>query len=288
MENKGGDKIMIAFDFQYYKPNSLDEAVKLYRNLSDSGKKPLYYSGGTEIITMARRNDIATKAVIDIKGIPECNVFEIKGNKLVIGAAVALSNISDNKLVPFLSKTANFPADHTTRNMITVGGNICGKIMYKEAILGHLIADSNVIIYGEKGKKIVPINQAFNQRLQLEKGEFLFQLTTDMSYSNLPYICIKKTKQEKIGYPLISMAALKKNNNIQMAFSGVCAFPFRSLKMEGYINNKRVSNEKRIEQAISHLPAPIFGNIQGSSEYKKFVLKNLLDYTLKTLDGEGR
>jgi len=288
MENKGGDKIMIAFDFQYYKPNSLDEAVKLYRNLSDSGKKPLYYSGGTEIITMARRNDIATKAVIDIKGIPECNVFEIKGNKLVIGAAVALSNISDNKLVPFLSKTANFPADHTTRNMITVGGNICGKIMYKEAILGHLIADSNVIIYGEKGKKIVPINQAFNQRLQLEKGEFLFQLTTDMSYSNLPYICIKKTKQEKIGYPLISMAALKKNNNIQMAFSGVCAFPFRSLKMEEYINNKRVSNEKRIEQAISHLPAPIFGNIQGSSEYKKFVLKNLLDYTLKTLDGEGR
>ena len=143
---------------------------------------PLYYSGGTEIITMARRNDIFTKAVIDIKGIPECNVFEIRGNQLVIGAAVTLTHIAENKLVPFLSKTANFPADHTARNMITVGGNICGKIIYKEAILGHLIADSNAIIYGEKGKRIVPINQAFNQRLQLEKGELLFQLTTDMSY----------------------------------------------------------------------------------------------------------
>lgn len=279
---------MIPINFEYYKPDSLDEAVKLYGKLSESNKNPLYYSGGTEIITMARRNDISTKAVIDIKGIPECNVFETRNNQMVIGAAVTLTRISENKSVPVLSKTANFPADHTARNTITVGGNICGRIIYKEAILGHLIADSNVIIYGEKGKRIVPINKAFNQRLQLEKGEFLFQLTTDMIYAKLPYISVKKTKMEKIDYPLIIMAALKKNNNIQIAFSGVCAFPFRSIKMEEDINNKNLSKEKRIEQAINHVPAPIFGNIQGSSEYKKFVLRNLLNYTLEKLEGEGR
>ncbi|WP_291568346.1 MULTISPECIES: FAD binding domain-containing protein [unclassified Clostridium] len=279
---------MIAFNFEYYKPNSLDEAVKLYKELSDSGKEPLYYSGGTEIITMARRNDLVTKAVIDIKGIPECNVFEIKDNQLIIGAAVTLTHISENKSIPFLSKTADFPADHTSRNKITVGGNICGKIIYKEAVLGHLIGDSSVSIYGEKGKRNAPIIQAFNQRLQLEKGEFLFQLATEMSYSNLPYISVKKTKQGKMEYPLISMAAIKKNNNIQMAFSGACPFPFRSMEMEEYINNKAITKEQRIEGAINHLPAPIFGNIQGSSEYKKFVLKNLLEYTLETLDGEGR
>lgn len=279
---------MIAFNFEYYKPDSLDEAVKLYRKLSESGKEPLYYSGGTEIITMARRNDLVTKAVIDIKGIPECNVFEVKGNQLIIGAAVTLNNIAENKLIPFLSETSDFPADHTSRNKITVGGNICGKIMYKEAVLGHLIGDSNTIIYGEKGKRVVPIMKTFNQRLQLKKGELLFQLATEMSYSTLPYISVKKTKQGKMQYPLISMAAIKKNNNIQMAFSGVCSFPFRSVEMEEYVNNKTIIKEQRIEQAISHLPAPIFGNIQGSSEYKKFVLRNLLEYTLETLDGEGR
>jgi CO/xanthine dehydrogenase FAD-binding subunit len=160
--------------------------------------------------------------------------------------------------------------------------------MYKEAVLGHLIANSNAIIYGEKGKRIVPINQAFNQRLQLNEGEFLSQLTTDMSYSDLPCICVRKTKQGKTGYPLISMAALKKDNNIRMAFSGVCSFPFRSVMMEKAINNKSIPWEQRIEQAINGLPAPIFGNIQGSSEYKKFVLRNLLDNILETLDGEVR
>lgn len=279
---------MIAVDFEYYKPGSLEEAVKLYAKLSENNKNPLYYSGGTEIITMARRSDISAKAVIDIKGIPECNIFETRDNQLIMGAAVTLTHIAENKLVPFLSKTANFAADHTARNMITVGGNICGIIPFREAVLGHLIADSNVIIYGEKGKRIVPINKAFNQRLQLEKGELLYQLTTDMSYAKLPYISVKKTKLEKIDYPLVSMAALKKNNNIQMAFSGVCAFPFRSIKMEEDINNKNISKEKRIEQAISYLPAPIFGNIQGSSEYKKFVLRNLLNDILEKLDGERR
>jgi CO/xanthine dehydrogenase FAD-binding subunit len=58
--------------------------------------------------------------------------------------------------------------------------------------------------------------------------------------------------------------------------------------MEDYINNKFIMKEQRIEQAISHMPAPILGNIQGSSEYKKFVLRNLLEYTLETLDGERR
>jgi CO/xanthine dehydrogenase FAD-binding subunit len=121
MENKRGGTKMIAFDFEYYKPDSLNEAVKLYGKLSRSGKNPLYYSGGTEIITMARRNDIFTKAVIDIKGIPECNVYEIRGNQLVTGAAVTLTNIAENKVIPVLSKTSNFAADHTARNKITIG-----------------------------------------------------------------------------------------------------------------------------------------------------------------------
>ncbi|MCS4481613.1 hypothetical protein JQ038_12470 [Clostridium botulinum] len=35
-------------------------------------------------------------------------------------------------------------------------------------------------------------------------------MSTEISYSNLPYISVKKTKQGKMEYPLISMAALKK------------------------------------------------------------------------------
>ncbi|MGE5633431.1 MAG: FAD binding domain-containing protein [Caulobacteraceae bacterium] len=276
---------MIAFDFSYYRPDSLEEALELYLKLNKANKNPLYYSGGTEIITMGRRNDIYTEAVIDIKGIPECSRFEVTGNELITGAAVPLTCIAESGLFPLLGETSKLPADHTARSKITIGGNVCGKIVYREAVLGHLVAESKVMIYGKKGKRILPINKIFDRQMKLKDGDMLVQFITKMNYAKLPYICMKRTRQGEIGYPLISMAALKKGEHIRMAFSGVSAFPFRSAEMEKEINNKSVPEELRIEQAISHLPAPIFENIHGSAEYKRYVLKNMLDTTLKALGG---
>jgi xanthine dehydrogenase molybdenum-binding subunit len=62
---------MIEFDFEYYRPSTIEEAVGLYHTLHTSGKMPIYYSGGTEIITLARSGQIMMGAVIDIKGISE-------------------------------------------------------------------------------------------------------------------------------------------------------------------------------------------------------------------------
>lgn len=277
---------MIPFDFSYFRPDSLEEALELYLKLSKLNKKPLYYSGGTEIITMGRMNDIYTEAVIDIKGIPECGIFEVKDKELIVGAAVPLTCISESGLFPLLGETSKLPADHTARNKITLGGNVCGKIVYREAVLGHLIAESKVMIFGKKGKRIRSINKAFDRQLQLKEGELLVQFMTKMSCAKQPYVCMKRTRQGKIGYPMVSLAALKKGRSIRMAFSGVCNFPFRSAEMEKFINDRSIPPEIRIERAISHLPAPIWENIHGSAEYKKFVLADMLDTTLKTLEGE--
>lgn len=279
---------MIPFDFQYYKPDSKEEAVKLFEELSAQDKQPIYYSGGTEIITGARRNLVFTKAVIDIKGIPECNVFELREDELIIGGAVTLTQVSEVQGFSLLSKNSSFPANHTARNKITLCGNICGKIPYREAVLSHLVTDSKVVMAGKKGVRILPINQVFNEKLLLEKGEFLLQIKVEKGYAKLPYFAVKKIKQGVDGYPLVSMTALKKGNEIRVAVSGVCGFPFRSQIMEVSLNNKNLSPEQRVDEAINHLPAPIVSDVQGSAEYKKFVLKNTLLDALKTLEGERK
>ena len=275
---------MISFDFEYYKPSTIIEAVKTFGSLSMQGKDPLYYSGGTEIISMARRDDIFTRAVIDIKGIPECNEFRVQTGKLVTGAALTLTQLEEANIFPLLGKAASKAADHTVRNKLTVGGNICGKIIFREAVLPFLLSDSQVVLAGKRGVRVVPINQAFNKTLQLEKGELLVQLLTETSYAHLPYISIKKTKLEKVDYPLVSIDALKKDNKIRIAFSGVCPFPFRSPKIEEDINNTQVPLELRISNAVSHLPAPISNNIEGSAEYREFVLRNTLSEIIKVFE----
>lgn len=275
---------MIPFDFDYYQPASIQKAVEWFQLLHKRKKNPMYYAGGTEIITFARTNSIHPGAVIDLKSIPECNVMEIQNDKLVIGACVTLSALSAANLFPLLSETAKGVADQTARNKITLGGNIAGKIHFREAVLPLLLANSKVIIAGIQGVKEASIHQVFTQQLRLEPGEFLVQTVTDQSYLSTPSVHYKKRQIGNIGYPLVTIAALKKNNRIHTAYSGVCSFPFRSFEIEQVLNESSVPLAVRIEQAMSKLPATVITNAEGSAPYRKFVLKQAMADAIQTLE----
>jgi CO/xanthine dehydrogenase FAD-binding subunit len=277
---------MISLDFEYYKPSSINEAVQLFYTLKTQNKSPIYYSGGTEIITLGRLNLVSTGAVIDINDIPECNVLHLNENHLVMGAALTLTKIEKANLFPLLSKTASEVADHTSRNKITLGGNICGQIFYREAVLPLLLTNSQVVIAGPAGIKRVFIQDVFNKQLLLETGEFLVQIVTNRNDLHVPSVSIKKRRQWDTGYPLVTIAAMKTKEGIRAAFSGLCPFPFRSQQIEDDLNQTQLPLETRIDNAIHHLPTPILNDVEGSSEYRIFVFKNTLQEILTALEGE--
>ncbi|WP_338472127.1 FAD binding domain-containing protein [Niallia sp. XMNu-256] len=277
---------MISYDFEYYLPISIKEAVQLYEDLQKKGKDPIYFSGGTEIITLGRLNAVKTGAVIDIKGIPECRTFQTHKEHLLIGAATTLTDIEERNPFPLLSKTVSEIADRTARNKITAGGNICGQIFYREAVLPFLLCDSEMVIAGLNGIKTVPINEIFNEKLLLERGELLVGIKTDISYLELPYVSIKRRRQWNTGYPLITVAALKVNGNIRIAISGLTSYPFRSKQMEEQLNNKGSSLHQRIDEAIQTLTVPPLDDSEGSFQYRLFVLKNTLHDVFRQLEGE--
>ena len=267
---------MIPFDFEYYRPNCIEEAIRLFHQLDKEGKRPIYYGGGTEIITMGRLQQMITNAVIDLKDIPECNICEWNDQKLILGATLTLTQVQEEKVFPLLGETAGRAADHTARNKITLGGNIAGEIIYREAVLPFLLADSTFVIAGKEGIKYIKSQQAFIEKLQLQKGEFLIQIITNQKYIESPYYSVKKRQLEKIDYPLVTVAALKSDDTIRIAFSGLCAFPFRSRAVESVLNDGSIPVKKRIEHALFHIPALILDDIRGSREYRKFVLKHVL------------
>lgn len=270
----------------YYKPGSLNETIELFYHLSYENKQPMYYSGGTEIITLRRLNLIHPGAVIDIKGIPECNIYELNDDFLISGSAIPLTLLEEMNYFPLLTKTAKGVADHTARNKITLGGNICGQIFYREAVLPFLLTDSYIITAGFDGIKTVPIHTIFNQKMNLNQGQFLIQFVTEKRFLNMPHFVIKKRQQWETGYPLITFAAMKADDEIRFAFSGLCPFPFRSSEVEKVLNNRQLSYDERINQAILHLPNPILDDVEGSKEYRIFVFKNTLMDILIELEGQ--
>ena len=67
--------------------------------------------------------------------------------------AVTLTNIAEKNYFPLLSLAVKRIADHTIQDKITLGGNLLGTIIYKEAILPLLLSNSRVVIQGNVCKK---------------------------------------------------------------------------------------------------------------------------------------
>ncbi|MBL0387425.1 FAD binding domain-containing protein [Tumebacillus sp. ITR2] len=271
---------MIPFDFEYYRPHSIQEAVEKFHALRAEGRQPIYFSGGTEIITFGRIGHLVTDAVLDIKSIPECNALGWSGDQLVLGAALTLNRVTESGVFPLLGEVLRHTADHTTRNKITLGGNLCAAIPYREAVLPFLLGDSYAVVAGWQGNRVVPMHD-----LQVEPGELLVQVWTERQATRWQSVTIKKTKQEEVDYPLVRLALVHDGQGVRAAFSGVCEAPFRSWEMEAVLNQSGVSLEARISEAIRHLPGPVVNDYLGSADYRVFVLHNTLREALMKLEG---
>ncbi|MCL1965419.1 MAG: FAD binding domain-containing protein [Firmicutes bacterium] len=271
---------MIARNFAYLQPDTKEQAAAFYQEFAE----PFYYGGGSEIITMCRAGDIAPDAVIDLKRIPEANVLRLEGDALVIGGCVPLRAIGDSGLFPLLKLVCGRIADHTNQCRITLGGNLCGTIQYRETALALLLADALVVLFGPGGARAVSIHEAFDERMRLLHGEFVLQARIPAQALFLPYVHVKKTAGEKIDYPLVSLSALACGDGVRVALSGLLPYPFRSRAMEDALSNRSESRERRVQNAIQCLPAMPMADYQGSAEYRQFVLRQTLAAMMEVLN----
>lgn len=274
---------MIPFDFDYYRPDTIEEAVTVYQQLDKENKNPLYFGGGSEIISMARLGNLTTGAVIDLKGIPECRVLEFESGELLLGSMLTLSDITESNLFPLMGKACGRIADHTMQCKITLGGNIASTIIYRETVLPLLLTDAQITVAAADGLRDYQLSNVFSQRLRLKKGGFIVKISVNRQWLSAPYIHLKKTKNEKIDYPLLSVACVKKDGLIRAAFSGLFHYPFRNTHLENILNDNGLSLMTRAEKAADEVSGLILNDLTASAEYRKFVFKNTIENILDSL-----
>lgn len=271
---------MLPFDFDYYLPDTLNEAVDIFTSIQKEGKKPLYYSGGTEIISMGRVFNIVPDAVIDIKKIPECGVMGTDGTQLVFGSALTLNSINKSGLFKLLGLACGRIADHTIQCKLTLGGNLAGTIRYHETFLPLVLADSVIHIASAKGIRQVPIAGLISNGVSLSPGELLVKVTLDNKFASLPCAHIKKSKTEKIGYPLISLSAINVQNTMRLAASGLTEYPFRFPDILFDEGQTPADITRNITGMIS---SPVFDDIEGCAAYRRFIFERTTENIIREL-----
>lgn len=276
---------MIAHDFDYYLPDTWQEAVDIHAALQREGKTPLYYGGGTEIISMARVHNIMPDAVIDIKKIPECSCMGTDGAQLFFGSALTLGIIHDGGLFPLLSLAGGRIADHTIQRKLTLGGNLAGTIIYHEMLLPLLLADSTIFVASTQGLREAPIANVLGSGKKLPAGDLIVKVSLGRDYAACPFAHIKKPKIEKIGYPLVSVAALYMDGAMRLAASALCPFPFHFKPIE---IDDSLPPSAVIAQLEQQLSAPILDDLEGSAAYRRFIFNKTTENIINEFRQNGR
>lgn len=278
---------MIPYDLEYYLPETVDDALALFAEFDNAGKEPLYYAGGTEIITLCRQQVIAPKVLIDIKALAETNQFDFDNDQLIVGANLDLTTLSEQEDYPQLARVAREIADHTVRNRLTLGGNICGSLPYREALLPFLIAGAEAVLASPDGIRREPLDRLFDKRLRLNKGELLLQLAVKREELGYYGISRRRERHGPVDYPLCHLVASKKKENIALAVSGLCAYPFRSEELEIIINDRSLGMQERAEKSIAALPGTIRSDEIASDDYRRALWIKDLNQLLGEMEGAG-
>lgn len=278
---------MIGFDFDYYECFTPKEAITVYSRLAYNGESVHYYNGGTELITLADQAAIQFDAVVGVSKIPELQVFDIEDDKLYIGAANTMSYIADDtNQYPLLSATCVNVADQTSRNKITIGGNLCSTLIYRNGILPLMVANAQVVVGNTEGIRVLPFHQVYDNGLLLSRSDLIIQFIVPVDQLHKPYYTKKIRKIGPFGYPTLALAVVNDDGYLRAAFSGITDNAFHSSRVDQALNNRQLPLNRRVENAIKAIPYPIITTLQGSAEYKRFLLRNQLTIALKELGGE--
>ena len=271
---------MIPSRIRYLRPLNAEEAVSAWR--VNPGSR--YLSGGTEISTTSRRSaSYPVSTLIDIKHIAEARALQIDGDMLLLGSALPLSAVADSGHFPLLTATIKGIADRTTRNRLSLGGNIAGMLPYRESVLPLLLADAHCTSMLQTAGLETPqlrawrLRDRFNKRLLLEPGELILSFSVPLSFTTLPWSHGRKTRTGPIDYPLVTLCLVKNSRNFLLGLSGAHPYPLRSDETDDLL-----SRTEPVDVAIQAL-GPAKTDHRASDAYRTALLKTMLETAIKEL-----
>lgn len=273
---------MIPFDIVYYRPTTVEEAVAAYQDAKAQGLAPFYYAGGTEIVTYSRQGNLTPGAVIDIKAIDECCVMEETATSLVFGAALPLNALIEDGRFPLLARASTI-VDHTVRNRLTLGGNIAGKLPYRETVLPFLVASGHAQLAGPEGERVVAFDQVFDRRLKRKEGELLVKVCVDKTMAAAPWAYHRRVRQVRLDYPLLTACFLQAEEGLRMATTSIFGFPVRNVKAEAVLNDDAIPVAERPARAIEATGLRIMNNERAGAAYRRALLEAAISEALASL-----
>ncbi|MEA1963847.1 MAG: xanthine dehydrogenase family protein subunit M [Candidatus Aerophobetes bacterium] len=155
---------ILAHEFEYLDPNTLDEALDLLDRYQDKNTKIL--AGGTDLLVKMKTANLKPDYLINIKNIQELNFITYKEDEgLKIGAVASLSRVERCEEIktkyPALYEATKSMAAIAVKNMGTVAGNLCNGSPAADTAPPLIVYGAKVKLISNRGERVVPVEEFF-------------------------------------------------------------------------------------------------------------------------------
>jgi CO/xanthine dehydrogenase FAD-binding subunit len=276
----------IAHQFEYVKPPTLREAVRL---LARYGARARALAGGTDLVGLISDGVVAPEAVVDIKGIPGLGRIEFKNGVLSIGALVTFSDLRESPIIarkfPLIREMTGWVASVGIRNRATMVGNLCSAVPCCDSGAVLLVYDAAVLVAGPAGKRKVPLREWFlgPRKTVLKRGEIATGVTVALPKKKhgACFVKLRRYEGEDLAQASVTVLALA-GNRYRISFGSVAPRPIAAERIEALLEGQALSDDL-IQKAVRLVPEEItpITDIRATKEYRLHMVGVMLERGLR-------
>jgi aerobic carbon-monoxide dehydrogenase medium subunit len=162
---------MIPATFDYARPESPDEAVRVLASAGDDAK---VIAGGQSLLPLLRLRLAYPELLVDLGNLYELRGVHDQGDSVLIGALTTLYQLTRDPLIRehcgLVAQTAGLIADPAVRHRGTIGGALSHADPAGDLPATVLALDATLIVLGRRGEREIPARDFFVDYLTTALG----------------------------------------------------------------------------------------------------------------------
>ncbi len=273
---------MIAENFNYAAPSSLQEAFELLHEYGDDAK---ILAGGHSLVPMMKLRFASPTHLVDINNIPGLAYIKEEDGYLKIGAMTRECELEESAIISskyhVFTDASKLIADPQVRNFGTIGGNIAHGDAANDHPAVMLALKAEVQISGQDGDRMVSINDFFHgfYMTAVQHGEILTEIRIPIPTNKFGSAYHKE--ERKVGdYATAGVAVA-----IEIDDNGVCTnagigltnvnpLPMKAERSEAVLIGSRLTAED-IATAAKYAAEDCSpsDDLRGDEDYKRHLVK---------------
>jgi len=280
---------MIPAAFDYHRPDTLDEALKLLKKHGDEAK---VLSGGMSLLPMLKLRLASFAHLVDINRVPGLDYIKEEKGMLKIGAMTRQAALERSDLIkskyPILADAVPLIADPLVRNRGTLGGNVANGDPGNDQPAIMIALGATFVAEGGK-ERTIPANQFYKGLYEtaLARNEILteIRIPAPPPKSGGAYTKLKrKTGDFAVAAAAVQLTLGKSGavESCRIALTNAGLTPVEAADAAKYLVGKMPDDKTLMEAAkMAAAKSSPSADRKGSVEYKKEMARVLTARALK-------